>query len=57
MMASKNKIDELNKGTKLDGNKYDKWYRSMIYILNEQQVTKTLDTIKTGPPINNIDGH
>lgn len=39
MMASKNKIDQLNKGTKLDGNKYDKWYRSMIYILDEQQVT------------------
>ena len=39
-MASKNIIADLNKGDKLDGNNYDKWYQTMIYLF-----TYTLESI------------
>ena len=52
-MASKNIIADLNNEDKLDGNNYDKWYQTMIYLLNEQEVTYTLDSIKTRPKLAN----
>ena len=52
-MAFKNIIADLNKGDKLDGNNYDKWYRTMIYLFDEQEVTYTLDLIKTQPELAN----
>ncbi|XXG84444.1 hypothetical protein AAC387_Pa10g1957 [Persea americana] len=53
LIAPKNIIADLNKGDKLDGNNYDKWYRTMIYLIDEQKVTYTLESIKTRPELAN----
>ena len=41
-MASKNIIVDLNKGEKLDSDNYDIWHRKVQYLLDEQEVLKTL---------------
>ena len=44
-MATKNIIVDLTKGEKLDGTKYDMWYRKIQYLLNEQDVLETLTNV------------
>ena len=41
-MASKNIVADLNKGEKLNGDNYDIWHYKIQYILDKQEVMKTL---------------
>ena len=41
-MATKNLVTDLTKGEKLGGNNYDMRHRKIQYLLNEQEVLKTL---------------
>lgn len=48
-MASKSIVVDLNKGEKLEGENYDIWHRKIRYVLNEQEVLKTLSHSLTEP--------
>ena len=49
-MASKNIIVDLSKGEKLGGEIYDIWHHKVQYLLDEQEVLKTLTQPMKAPP-------
>ena len=56
-MANKNIVADLTKGEKLDGTNYDMWHRKIQYLLNEQEVLKTLTNVMMRPKYGNTAQH
>ncbi|KAL7225170.1 hypothetical protein ACSBR1_020535 [Camellia fascicularis] len=56
-MFSKNIIDEVNKGDKLDGNNYDIWHMKVHYLLNVQELFDHLTNIVAIPEAGNTIQH
>ena len=56
-MATKTVVADLTKGEKLDGTNYDMWHRKIQYLLNEQEVLKTLTNVMMRPKNGNTAQH
>ena len=56
-MASKGIVANLNKGEKLDSKNYNIWHRKIQYVLNEQEVLKTLTHSLSKPDEGSIEQH
>ena len=56
-MASKGIVADLNKEEKLDGENYNIWHYKIQYMLNEQEVLKTLTHSLSKPDEGSIEQH
>ena len=56
-MASKGIVANLNKGEKLDSKNYNIWHRKIQYVLNEQEVLKTLTHSLSKPDEGSTEQH